>query len=269
MLKDFLDRFGLGEVFAHILPGFVVLLSTLVWWSVDDESLLFESSLAAIAILLLVSYTIGLVIASYLTIAEGRYLLARHQYRKQRWLRRIPTGLILLACRYASPKPDIILTDWVTGIAATLRDLGAPIGLTQHIKTSERLGVFQAIARGRGLDDIIEEAQGYRRRAMYAMGVGIALALAAAQMLGRVVAEIVVTPVPTSWPDINGGILWAGAAVSAWTSLELRRVGLRMYAMEAYVSAFIAGEISRQLHQRSAESKAGVAEATSAAGEQA
>ena len=248
MLRDFLDRFGLGEVFAHICPGFVVILSSLLWWRPDSDSVLFKSTAGAVVVLLLLSYTVGLVVASYLSIAEGRYLLARHRFRKQGWLRRIPTGFVLLGCRFAAGKPDATLVDWATAIASTLRDLGAPIGLAQHIKSSERFGVFQAIARGRGMDDVIEEAQGYRRRATFALGVGVALLATAGQMLLRLVLSQALDTSPAIWPEIHEPALLAGATITAWTAVELRRVGVRMLAMEAYISAFIAHELSRKRH---------------------
>lgn len=101
-MKEILEKFGLSEFFAYICPGMLSLFSLTLWkWPDFNQPFWNREVLAAISILIL-SYTLGLILASLNHIAWTRYPRSTQEDRSG-FLRKIRANVILFLLYHFPP----------------------------------------------------------------------------------------------------------------------------------------------------------------------
>ncbi len=238
-MKDFLDKLGLAELFAYLFPGGILLSSLLLWVSADDLPVLLRArdgwQLVGVgAVLLIVSYSLGLIVSSVSTWAAALcWRKAGRHYAEPRPLRWL--GLFLLDLLGGVPRPqNKSFRTELTRISASLTRLVRLSGLASTEVPWERLVAYRAILTDRVGDKAktaIAEADSLHRRFLFAQAVGLVGALLAFQGVARLVTlrlgwgEDVFPPVYRGW-------LIALILVGALSSLALRWTAGRWWEAE-------------------------------------
>lgn len=260
-MKDLLDKFNLNEFLAYISPGVVIILSIGIWYSPILNDSFWNQELLLLSIGLIVSYTLGWIVASYNLMAFVRYLRTSG-IRERRLPVRILTGLTRAIFVFSSPRinPPIVKANLKIeeGLEKISREIGLPVLADPNVLPADRAVAFRNFVSGRvgqiG-EGVILQADYYHKRFLFSIGMAVALLIFSIQMVLRLVVDFYNAissmsqlmslvncwnnECPSMVPDWfiapHGAIIIS--VVGVWVSFELRQVAFRMWELERYLTA--------------------------------
>lgn len=245
-MSDLLKQLGVRDFLEHVLPGFLVLASFAVWIPFDFSAPFFEQQVIAVAIGLTLAYAAGLLLAAFNRRAEIRY----HQTARARSRLRQP-----LQWLYSFPSPRFNRSVVAANLAiAEQLELLAGGRFSSLASPWDRLVIYRALVadligdRGR---IALEEAERLNRSSAFAMGVALALLLAGAVMLLRLLLALAAATgcfaTLDAWHGAATGVptalLALGPIVALGASFALRDVAVRTWELERYVTAGISRRV--------------------------
>jgi hypothetical protein len=192
-MKDLLEKIGLGDLFAYVCPGTILLCSLLLWLDRTDLPAGVErnswQSLAISIVLGILAYTLGLIVAWWSS--EGAALYLRQAGRlRLKWTRARACILRLLGILHWIPAPRVNPSIIQSNLQITedLHNFVQLQGLSSLEIPWDRLAIYRAIMAdqvGDKAKGVLAEADSFHRRFLVSQGVALACALVAAQALVR------------------------------------------------------------------------------------
>jgi hypothetical protein len=265
-MKEIFSKVGIGDVFAYLCPGALLLGSFLLWVAPDDLLLLKAGkdtwqSIVLSAFVLILSYMLGLIVAMGGSGGAALYLRKRRRERylhlppPQSWLTRplVYTARLarwvyvrLLGLLWFLPEPRIdpvLLAGANTRMASSLSRRTGPLGLSNVETPWDWLALYRtAVADGlrRRGKAVLAEADAVHRRFLFSQGVALAAALLAAQALARLVLGWLTPAWDTTLPAVEPAGLVALLVLGFFASLGLRYNAGRCWEMEFVLTANLA-----------------------------
>ncbi len=205
-MTEFLNRFGLKELFGYLCPGALLLTCLFLWIPPKDvfEFLAAEKELliwGKLLFLLLVGYILGLLLATWSS--EGTYLVDYLYGQSQvpgRWWWLLPRlGAYLFGILHWFPRP--VHNFIVQADLDIANDLFRQSGINTSYRQSEPRALYRAVmtdklgAPGKTILDFADAAQ---RRFLFCQGIALVGALLAIQVLIRVLIRALGPP---EWDD--------------------------------------------------------------------
>lgn len=203
-MKDILEKFGLQEFLSTICPGFVLLLSSLVWVDFKRRDIDWKA-LDSIVLgfgLLVLSYVFGILIANLIKLVrywhkacEKRLwtAISEHEKRRARFSGLRVRGWQLL--RFFVAIPHIPIQDSEESLLVLLEykeslkgSYLAPEEFLNRLDRFEVLDLYRAFAAHEQKNDphpLLKRADTMQARRLFAHGVGFAVMLIAVQVLFR------------------------------------------------------------------------------------
>jgi hypothetical protein len=217
-MKEVIQKVGLGDVFAYICPGAILLCSLLLWFNPEQATLfhLGKESWQAFSLpvfLLILSYTLGLILAAWSSGGAALYLRCVRRLRSrldEPWLSAVNApfvGLLWLLHWIPEPRIDrVLFAEANTRMATRLSRLAGPLGLSSVETPWDWLLLFRTVIQdhlGKKAKSILELADAIHRRFLFSQGVALVCVLLAVQALGRLIiyylfpnASAALPPVP-------------------------------------------------------------------------
>ncbi len=241
-MKEILEKFGLSEFFAHICPGGILLSSLALWAQLKFDSPFWNREVLVAISVLLLSYTLGLILASFNRMALVRYLRSAPAERRG-FLRKIRAGTIRLLYHFSLPRFTSSNVHANLRIAEDLARLAGVDSLPALAGPWDGLVIYRTFVadrvgeRGKA---ILTEADTFHRRFLFSMGVALAVYLLAIQALirfilhffGKAFHESIFTSWNQTLPAISPFWLAAITIFGLGASLELRQIAIRMWELE-------------------------------------
>ncbi len=239
MLSDINKTFELGEFFAYICPGATLFVSLLIWFPADPNAILFQNSLLLAFVMVVGSYSLGLIMASYVVIGEHRYDSLWRP--KLGVIRRIGRVFLWYASRHRSQA----VVEWEIQVAEVMDRLRAPASYKDR-NITDRLTIVRAVlcSASEKTAGIAVQADRFRRRFLFAKGVGLASLIIATSTVLRIIVSFLESKewvkVDDCLQSIGLGWLILIVVLALVIAALLRRAGHRMAAMETYLTACLA-----------------------------
>lgn len=250
-MKDLLEKLDLVEFFAYLCPG-IIILSSIVLWRPNLTAVFGEEvakhEVLVIIILLVVSYALGVMIASWSGAGADYYVRTyKNQQKQPAGWRRPAWWVILLFHWLPVPQSGRALVEKQLQISEALELHTGLQGLPILQNPWERLATYRILVSGKVGDKgrpILTEAEWVHRRLLFALGVALALLLLFLQATLRLLLLgfhklklFTLGPEDfTSWvdslPAINVLTLLIIAAFSLTASFGLRRIAARWWQYE-------------------------------------
>ncbi len=246
------EQYSLSELFAYVCPGTILLSSLLFWVDPKFNSSFWQREFVAIFLLLVSSYILGLILASYNRIAEFRY--ERNKLSKTGKRFGIFTKILDLIFTFAASRKPKVVVKMTTNLKANIYDnihnlpdrLSAPIDGLSRLCSWEWLQMCRTLLAnytGEKHKAILAEAERLHRRFLFSMGVALALFLVAFQALLR----FIIFALGNFWdflnqwcntlPNVNPFLLIIIAVLGFWSSSEMRRIADNISYRELYLIA--------------------------------
>lgn len=240
-MKEILEKFGASEFFAYICPGVILLTSLALWTELHFGSLFWKQQALVIILVLIISYILGLMLASFNDRAQAHYPHPTSGRGRvcQGW-----QSAIRLPDRFpASPSFARAIVEANLVVAQDLERLSGISGLSSFASPWDRLVIYRALKAGRVGDkglSILVAADTYHRRCLFCMGMALALLLVAIQSLLRFLL-LILPCILGSWhsafPPVSSSWLIVLGLFGVWASFELRQVAIRLWGLERYLTA--------------------------------
>lgn len=245
-LEHVLQNLGWTELFAYLCPGAITLLSIALWIEPDLGSIfgkeLSKNEFVTAIVFLLISYAVGLLVASASEAGTNRTLLIKYGlqsgYKPRRFWRFVWLFFFWVpSWRHTadSVRKRIRIQDAleVSGIYGTSQTFNNWTSLaTYRIMVAEQLHKPATL--------ILREAESVHRRRLFALGVASAFMLLAIEAALRLLLGLLPEFVP-DWtlscdvarlPKAPMPILWAITILGLLVSFGLRVVGGRLWEYE-------------------------------------
>ena len=212
-MKDLLEKLDLIELFAYLCPGIIVLYSS-VFWAKPDLAVLLGDELAkhqlvVAALLIIASYTSGMLVASWSSAGADYYIRIYKNPQK------IPTSwrrpIWWIVCFFHAlpvPRSTSFLVEGQLQISEGIDKYAGVPGLSLLQNPWDRLATYRTIMSGRlGRKGrpILTEAQWVHRRLLFALGVALAVLIVGLQAIVRLLLYGFTTwlPLTSKWLLIN------------------------------------------------------------------
>lgn len=252
-MKEILEKFGLSEFFAYICPGLLLLSSLALWKRPDFTSDFWKQQAVVLLLGFILSYILGLILASFNHIAWTRYPRLNQEYQGG-FLGKLRRGMNLLLYHLPLPRSTDSIAEASLRIADDLVRLSRIGGLSSLADPLEWLSVYRTLVAdevGEKRKAVLTEADTLHRRCLFCTGVALAVYLTAIQALIRLIlylsGKAFVESIFTSWnktlPLISPFWLAAITIFGLWASFELRQVAIRMWELERYLTASLAAPV--------------------------
>lgn len=203
-MGDLLEKFGLTEFFAFLCPGVVVGTSALLWINPKLSNLLgkeLADQQVVVGLLLLVaSYTVGMVVSSFGT--GGSYLYLRNKRKidggvgsnglwRQMilYLSMIPLVLFWIPDPKLSTRANRSIIEANLRISEDLETFGGLQGQVVARSQWDLLSTYRAVMSGRVGEvgrPIVAELEAMHRRVLFALGVSAALLILAVVAVSKI-----------------------------------------------------------------------------------
>ena len=260
-MKDILERFDLNEFLAYVCPGVIVLASLTFWYRPNFENSFWKQEFLLVSLGLILSYTLGWILAAYNLMAIVRYRRASG-IRKRTLPIRILTGVKRAIFVFSSPgiSPSMLEANLKIeeGLEKISKDIGLPILKDRSVLPADRPVAYRRLVTGRvgHIGEYISlHADYYHKRFLFSIGMAVALLILSIQSLLRLVADVLDAIDSTSqvigllsfsnnqWlpikPDWFMAPHWSIviSIVGLLIGFELRQVAIRMWELERYLTA--------------------------------
>lgn len=251
-----LQNLGWTELFAYLCPGAITLMSFTIWFRPDLAYSFgpeFAGSQFVIAIsFLLVSYSVGLIVAAGSGAGAQRYLSAKYRreagysFNRVRWL------LLWFFHRMPTPRLTERFVEARIRIQEELELYGGLPGLSQILSSWQNLATYRSVVVDRlprPVALLMREAESVHRRRLFALGVAFAFMLLAVQAFGRLILFFCAGfgwGAFSRWcKDLPAGDLAALSATTilgALASFALRQVAGRAWEYEFLLTCSLTAE---------------------------
>ena len=261
-MKELVEKYNLSDFFTYVLPGAIIILSILFWLPPKFHSCFWEKEFLVIFLLLLFSYTLGLILYSYNHICNRKYnqiihnrIVARSS-RKRWWLLKIIDKLLHLIFSFLfiknSQKIEKIVTESKIQISNNIDDISdkLPAKIESWMFSGlsfwewlRMCGILLASYTDEDYKYILAEIESLHRRFLFSMNISLALFLVALQALLRLIIFVLdifwvlFNQLHDNLPTINIFFLVVIAVISFWSSLEMRRIANNLFHRELYLIA--------------------------------
>jgi hypothetical protein len=188
-MKDFLDKFGLSELFAYLFPGAILLASVLLWVRADHLPAVGREKdswqmFVLVAFLVIASYTLGLIVSSWSSWGSA-YYLRKVSIHSITWkpLRRLWLLLVGSVFAFRRQRGDSFI-EQNKRISDDLWKLIRLDGLSNLDVPWDRLVLYRTILAdrvGEKARTVLAEADSLHRRFLFAQAVALVCALLALQ----------------------------------------------------------------------------------------
>ena len=264
-MEDILEKFGIGEFFAYISPGAILLSSIVLWIELDFDSKFWEHEVLVVTLFFVFSYILGLVLASFNQQMHARYTRLSTVEAGGR-LGQIWAQLLRLVYRFPSARLNESLVDANLRIADDLVQITGLHGLSSLTNPWEYLDIYRALVEdkaGKDHQTVLLESENLHRKFLFSMGVALALFFLVLQALLRVILFYIpqvsgliislglrlfqfpktITDIPenieqwyVSLPTIDLLVLFVIIILGLLASLQLREIAIRMWELERYLT---------------------------------
>lgn len=258
-MKEILDRIGITDLFAYLLPGVLVLSSTLLWTRPEPElfigSDLASQPLIVGAFIVIAAYLSGMVIywastwlLNYYRLKQIAIFEGSSRLNPNRIYRRVVIVLFWLLIPVFRSSTDeqertvklyFKISKALPADETELMTMGNPWDMYALIRSlaTHRLG-----SRA---NDLIEEAKMTHARMLFAYGTALAFWLIALQVTLRIIIWVLIwgLQIEATGPDLpyHGGSAFIAVALSAGlTSLIFKGLGDRCWYQETLLTLRIA-----------------------------
>jgi hypothetical protein len=248
-MKELIEKVGISELFAYLCPGLILLLSLRFWIEPKKMDEIFreiiKQDLILVILVLILSYTLGLIVASWSNRGAALYYRLKGRIKVSRQISNdcyLFQNIALWLIGFMHWLPQFRVNASVVAnnlrIAQDLDELVRLQGLSSLDIPWDRLVIYRTIMAGRVGEKgktILTEADSIHRRFLFALGVAMALFLLAFQSLIRLILSM--TPWNASLPHIPVIWLVVIAFLAGLTSYSLRIVAGRWWEQELILTS--------------------------------
>jgi hypothetical protein len=244
-MKEYLEKIGVSDFFAYICSGLILLASFAVWKLPDFGSAFWKQQAVVILLGVILSYTIGQIIASWVDKAWARY-------NRQDRLANLRRVLMKLFCSAPPHRLQASVIEASLRITQDLEQLSHSGGLSNKVAPWDRLTIYRALKvdqLGPKVQVAVAEAENFQRGFLFSIGMAVAIRLVAVQSLIRfaILAGFSFVQLRSfSWyhiwqatSSLLTGSVWLVilSILCFWASDQLRQIGIRMWEGEIYLTA--------------------------------
>lgn len=245
-MTEVLEKFRLNEILAYMCPGVTLIVSFFLWYTPDFTTKFWEQEFLLVTLGLVVSYTLGWILASYNQMALVRYRrttgIERRTPKERLW-----TVFQRIFFAFSSPPITRSILQANLIILEGLERLSGPIGLVEFTNPWDQPVAFRTLVADRVSDknNALMQADNFYKRFLFSMGMAVALLILAMQCVVRIVLEILAMVHPFGIDVVSAdalpsiGMVWLVvlSVAACWAAFELRHVAIRMWELERYLTA--------------------------------